>query len=176
RGAQRLPEHPGAVLGEGRRPEPEASRARRAVHGPVGRLRHHHQPGAGHHRSHDRLIRDAGQAPPRRNDCGPSPLTKAVTQRAIPVRSSTVALLRLRTLPCRSRYKRKAVINNSYLLADVARGHREELIATADNFRRRKPHPQTPRLLRLVPRAEVVPSLLWPGHTRTMRESAPAKS
>ena len=68
-------------------------------------------------------------------------------------------------------------MNNSYLLADVARRHREEMIATADNFRRQKqPHRQTPLLLRLVHRAEVVPSPLRPGHTRTVRESAPAKS
>jgi hypothetical protein len=68
-------------------------------------------------------------------------------------------------------------MNNSYLLADVARGRRDEMIATAANFRRRKqPHRQAPRLLRLVHRAEVVPALLRPGHARTMRESAPAKT
>ena len=68
-------------------------------------------------------------------------------------------------------------MNNSHLLADVAREHREEMIATAYNFRRAKqPHLRMPRLIRLVHRAEVVPALLRPGHARTTRESAPAES
>ena len=68
-------------------------------------------------------------------------------------------------------------MNNSYLLADVARGRRDELIATAANFRRRKqPHRQKACLPRLVHRAEVVPSLLRPGDARTIRKSASAKT
>ena len=68
-------------------------------------------------------------------------------------------------------------MNNSHLLADVAREHHEEMIATAYNFRRAKqPHPPMPRLTRLVHHAEVVPALLRPGHARTTREPAPAKS